>query len=97
VLTRIPPEGTIINRIVLAKDLNLRMSVQTCGRYKVTQPTETTSLDDQNRRIYHFSVGVIDAHAGKIVREFKASDLDDARAALRAVDEMLGWLKNAPE
>jgi hypothetical protein len=71
------------------------ITVQTFGRYKVTRPVETSSIDDQNRPIYHFRVGVVDDQMGEVVREFCASDLDSVRAAVRAVDEMLGWLKNA--
>jgi hypothetical protein len=69
--------------------------VQTFGRYKVTRPIETSSIDDQNRPVYHFRVGVVDDQMGAVVREFSASDLDSVRAAFRAVDEMLVWLKNA--
>ena len=46
--------------------------------------------------MHHFSVRVIDSETGQLVREFRATDLDDVRAALRAVDEMMDWLKNAP-
>ena len=66
------------------------------SRYKVTMPTETSATDEQNRVVYHFSVRVIDSDSGELVREFRASDFDDVRAAFRAVDEMLLWLKNAP-
>lgn len=71
--------------------------MQAFGRYTVTRPIETNSIDDQNRVIYHFSVTVIDNTMGQVVREFRASDLDDVRAAFRAVNEMMGWLKSAAE
>jgi len=70
--------------------------MQALGRYKATRPIETSSMDDQNRPMYHFRVAVIDDPTGEVVREFRASDLDRVHAAFRAVDEMLRWLKNVP-
>lgn len=84
--------------MAVRKALKVRIvTVQASRRYKVTQPTETNSIDDQNRVIYHFSVGVVDGETGQVVREFRANDPENARAAFRAVDEMLGWLKNAAD
>lgn len=51
-------------------------------------------MDSQGRPVYHFRVAVIDDPLGEVVREFRASDLDEDRAAFRAVDEMLSWLKD---
>ena len=51
-------------------------------------------MDSQGRPVYHFRIAVIDDPMGEVVREFRASDLDEVRAALRAVDEMLCWLKD---
>ena len=68
--------------------------MQAFGRYKITQPIETSSIDSQGRPVYHFRVAVVDDPMGKVAREFRASDLDEVRAALRAVDEMLRWLKD---
>ena len=69
-------------------------TVQAFGRYRITKPIETTSRDNEANPIYHFRIAVIDAPMGGVVREFGASDRDNVRAAFRAVDEMLHWLKN---
>ena len=67
------------------------------GRYKITQPLETKSVDDQNRIVYNTSIGAIDEHTGQVVRGFEATDSSGVRAGLQAADRMLGWLKSTPQ
>ena len=72
--------------------------MQPTGRYRITHGIETSSFDnEQQRMVHHFRIAVVESSTGQTVREFFVSDGDDVRAALRAVDEMMQWLKNAPQ
>jgi hypothetical protein len=53
--------------------------MQAISRYKVTRPIETSLVDDHNRFIYQFSVGVIDDRpSGTRVPLMKARSTFDA-------------------
>jgi hypothetical protein len=74
----------------LAEDNQTIMS----GKYSISRPTETRTVDSEKGLLYRFTVSVIDNDSGLVVREFEASDSDDVQAGLRAVDEMLAWLRD---
>jgi hypothetical protein len=73
----------------------LQMDKKQQGRYRISKPIETQSLDEGNQVVYRFQINVIDHESGKVVKEFTACDTDDCQAAFRAVDEMMMWLRTS--
>ena len=77
---------------------NLTPSVDLAARsrYQISRGSETTLRGDSNQLLYRFCITVTDTQTGQVT-EFSATDADNIQAGFRAVDEMLAWLKNAPE